>query len=206
MRLRAGGQLEKHILVIWLKFKKIRSAKKSLRFLKLGSLPLWRFKIFHFSFSHFFVFCHFSFDFSWLKQQIFWSREAMIPANKSDSSSPFQVHFICQHHSARIKKTKKYGTIWEISFQLKKIKFSQNQPQFFFERGAPKRGVHHFGEISPPSPLRSIQASLWFFMRKIMTRIVGMMMFRDWSEKSGSLQSDGSVQHGKVERSCLLVT
>ena len=33
-----------------------------------------------------------------------------------------------------------------------------------------------------------------------------MMMFRDWSEKSGSLQSDGSVQHDKVERCCLLVT
>ena len=46
-----------------------------------------------------------------------------------------------------------------------------------------------------------------FFLRKQMIKIVGtMMMFRDWSEKSGSLQSDGSVQHDKVERCCLLVT
>ena len=55
--------------------------RKSLGFLKLGTTLLLKVQnISIFSSSLFFVFCHFSFDFSWL-MQIFWScsREAMIP-------------------------------------------------------------------------------------------------------------------------------
>ena len=73
----------------------------------------------------------------------------------------------------------------------------------------PRPPTHPYWNLSANSSVLLVPGfplTVGCFLRKIMIQIVGMMMSRDWSEKSGSLQSGGSVQHGKVDRSCLLVT